>query len=111
MQNQQTNLKLISKNLQTSYRQFMDDFIATPTIVAPLMPTMPAFQRDLFLTQAREQQYQVMLQMQPNLTETHPYNIHGVLKTLASGQLVLINHQYHLTHLVDSNFVRYIERI
>jgi len=45
------------------------------------------------------------------LTETHPYNIHGILKTLASGQLVLINRQYHLTHLVDPNFVRYIERI
>ncbi|YAB14586.1 hypothetical protein ACT5GY_07530 [Lactiplantibacillus plantarum] len=31
MQNQQSNLKLISKNLHASYRQFMDDdFTAAP---------------------------------------------------------------------------------
>ncbi|RRK11034.1 hypothetical protein D1831_04275 [Lactiplantibacillus garii] len=110
MQNQQSNLKLISKNLQASYRQFMDDFIAAPTVVAPLLPTMPAFQRDLFLKQAQTRHYQVMLQMQPSLTETHPYNIHGVLRTLASGQLVLINRRQHLTHLVDVTQIRYIQR-
>ena len=111
MQNQQPNLKLISKNLHASYRQFMDDFIAAPTIVAPLMPTMPAFQRDLFLAQAREQHYHVLLQMQPQLTESHPYNIHGVFKSLANGQLVLLNQQQHLTHLVDPEAIRYIKRV
>lgn len=110
MQNQQSNLKLISKNLQASYRQFMDDFIAAPTVVAPLLPTMPAFQRDLFLRQAQERHYNVLLQMQPSLTETHPYNIHGVFKTLASGQLVLVNRRQHLTHLVDVDLIRYIQR-
>lgn len=110
MQNQQSNLKLISKNLQASYRQFMDDFIAAPTIVAPLLPTMPAFQRDLFLKQAQTQHYRIMLQMQPSLTETHPYNIHGVLKTLASGQLVLVNRHQHVTHLIEPTMIRYIKR-
>ncbi|ALO04054.1 hypothetical protein ASU28_06665 [Lactiplantibacillus paraplantarum] len=111
MQNQQSNLKLISKNLHASYRQFMDDFTAAPTVIAPLLPMMPAFQRDLFLTQARMEHYQIMLQMQPQLTESHPYNIHGVLKILTSGQLVLINRQQHLTHLVDPNAIRYIKRV
>ncbi|WP_318766297.1 hypothetical protein [Lactiplantibacillus carotarum] len=110
MQNQQSNLKLISKNLQATYRQFMDDFIAAPTVVAPLRPTMPAFQRDLFLQQAQTRHYQVQLQMQPSLTQSHPYNIHGVFKTLASGQLVLINRRLHVTHLIDINQIRYIER-
>lgn len=88
----------------------MDDFIAAPSVVAPLMPTMPAFQRELFLKQARTRHYRVRLQMQPSLTETHPYDIHGVLKYLANGQLVLINRQQHLTHLVDPNQIRYIQR-
>lgn len=111
MQNQQSNLKLISKNLHASYRQFMDDFTAAPTVVAPLLPMMPAFQRDLFLAQAHTEHYQIMLQMQPQLTESRPYNIHGVLKTLATGQLVLVNRQLHLTHLVDPDAIRYIKRV
>ncbi|MFB9770566.1 hypothetical protein [Lactiplantibacillus modestisalitolerans] len=111
MQNQQSNLKLISKNLQATYRQFMDDFNATPDQPAPLMPTMPVFQRKQFLNQAEQRHYRLRIQMQPQLTAAHPYNIHGQLKTLPNGQLVLINQRLHLTHLIDPNNVRYIERL
>ncbi|CAM3101883.1 hypothetical protein [Lactiplantibacillus plajomi] len=110
MQNQQSNLKLISKNLHATYRQFMDDFIAAPSAEVPLLPVMPAAQRTLFLQQALERHYALMLQMQPQLSEHHPYNVHGVLKVLASGQLVLINRQQHLTHLIDADQVRYVQR-
>jgi hypothetical protein len=34
-----------------------------------------------------------------------------VLKNLASGQLVLVNRQLHLTHLVDPDAIRYIKRV
>jgi len=110
MQNKQTRLKYISKNFQTSYRQFFEELSTAAAVSAPLLPLMPAFQRTLFLTQAQERHYHVMLQMQPALTQAHPYNIHGVLKTLASGQLVLINREKHLTHLIATDQIRYLKR-
>ncbi|BDZ30794.1 hypothetical protein RA086_06450 [Lactiplantibacillus sp. WILCCON 0030] len=110
MQSKQTSLKIVSKNLQASYRQFMDDFTSPAEVVAPLLPQMPSFQLQLFLSQAQANHYQIMLQMQPSLTETHPYNIHGVLKTLASGQLVLVNRRQHLTHLITVDQIRYLQR-
>jgi len=110
MQNKQTRLQTISKNFQTSYRQIFDEITTAAAASAPLLPQMPAFQRTLFLEQAQQRHYQVMLQMQPALTQTHPYNIHGVLKTLASGQLVLINREKHLTHLINLDQIRYLQR-
>ncbi|AVK60288.1 hypothetical protein C5Z25_00195 [Lactobacillus sp. CBA3605] len=111
MQNKQSNLKYISKNLQASYRQFFDEFTSAAEVVVPLLPQMPTFQLTLFLTQAQAKHYPIMLQMQPSLTETHPYNIHGRLKTLASGQLVLVNHDQQLTHIIEADQIRYLKRI
>lgn len=111
MQNKQSNLKYISQSLHASYRQFMDDFTAEVQVVAPLLPQMPAFQIDLFLNQAQANHYTVTLQMQPSLTESHPYNITGFLKLLPSGQLTLVNRYQHVTHLIDQNHIRYIKRV
>ncbi|WP_137626598.1 hypothetical protein [Lactiplantibacillus pingfangensis] len=110
MQNKQTSLKIVSKSLQSSYRQFMADFTSPAEVVAPLLPQMPTFQLALFLEKAQTNHYSVMLQMQPSLTETRPYNIHGILKTLASGQLVLVNRRQHLTHLIETDQIRYLKR-
>ena len=110
MQNKQTSLQIVSKNLQASYRQFMTDFTSPVEAVTPLLPQMPSFQLTLFLEKAQTNHYQIMLQMQPSLTETHPYNIHGVLKHLTSGQLVLVNRAQHLTHLIDPTQIRYLKR-
>ncbi|MFC6181989.1 hypothetical protein [Lactiplantibacillus daowaiensis] len=112
MQNKQTtSIKYISQNLHASYRQFLTELTTAAEAEVPLLPQMPHFQRTLFLDQAQTKHYAVMLQMNPAITQTHPYNIHGQLKTLASGQLVLINRGLHVTHLIDVDQIRYLKRV
>ena len=112
MQNKQTSsIKYICQNIHASYRQFLTELTTAAEVEVPLLPVMPAFHRTLFLTLAQTRDYAVMLQMNPMLTQTHPYNIHGHLRTLASGQLVLINRAKHLTHLIDPDQIRYLKRV
>lgn len=108
MQNYQTSFKRITNDIIGKYEDF---FLLNDSMSGSqnLMPDMPLFQKQLFLTQAIKNKLTVDLQLVPSTTEGRVIDITGQIVLDKNGKRLLKTGS-NVTYFINITQLRYIQR-
>ena len=108
MEFNQTNLKQLGTQLQTSYQKIVGfEAPATPSQSSVALPQMPQFQIEQFIAQALNKQLDVTVQFN-DFDHGGQTQIRGHFQRRQSKTIIFTADDHKLVHLVTANAIRYI---